>query len=275
VDVRLTQSDAELAAQCHRNNIEFVREQARWGGARGEVAERDGVVLFATATTFPGMCNGVVRVDPDVPADEVIDLADRWFAERDRGYTLIAADLGVGADADLVAAAEARGLLLIASPPAMVCEGPLDPATLPAGIEARWVGDGGRVEDFVAVSDAAYQSLGMPAQVIADLVHVPATLDRPHLRTVVLHDGGDPVATAQILLSHGMAGVYYVGTVEAARGRGLAELVTRLVTNRAFDLGAPAVTLQASSMGERIYRRMGYRDLYGTTAHTRFPAAPA
>ena len=70
-----------------------------------------------------------------------------------------------------------------------------------------------------------------------------------------------PVSVAQILLSHGIAGVYSVGSLEAARGpdRGA---VTRHVTNLGFDLGATNVQLQASPMGEPIYRRMGYEDLY-------------
>ena len=90
------------------------------------------------------------------------------------------------------------------------------------------------------------------------------------MRTVIAWEGDQPLATAQVVLSHGVAGVYYVGTVEAARGRGLAELVTRTVTNLGFDLGAALVTLQASSMGDPIYRRMGYREVYRYTTHTRF-----
>ena len=43
---------------------------------------------------------------------------------------------------------------------------------------------------------------------------------------------------------------------------GIAEAVTRHVTNLGFDLGAANVQLQASSMGEPIYRRMGYEDLH-------------
>jgi hypothetical protein len=70
------------------------------------------------------------------------------------------------------------------------------------------------------------------------------------------------VSCAQILVSHGIAGVYWVGSLEAARGRGIAEAVTRHVTNLGFDLGAADVQLQASPMGEPIYRRMGYEDAY-------------
>ena len=64
-----------------------------------------------------------------------------------------------------------------------------------------------------------------------------------------------------MLLSHGIGGVYWVGTTPAGRGRGLAEACTRTVTNIAFDEGARMVTLQASPMGDPIYRRMGYRQI--------------
>ena len=84
----------------------------------------------------------------------------------------------------------------------------------------------------------------------------------PHIGSVVAYLDGVPSAAAQLLLSHGIGGVYWVGTVESARGKGLGEVVTRAVTNRAFELGAAAVTLQASSMGEPIYARLGYETLY-------------
>jgi hypothetical protein len=74
------------------------------------------------------------------------------------------------------------------------------------------------------------------------------------------------------LLSHGIAGVYWVATLESVRGQGLADLVTRVVTNRGFELGAAVNTLQASPMGESIYRRMGYEELYRTYGYARFDA---
>jgi GNAT superfamily N-acetyltransferase len=93
-------------------------------------------------------------------------------------------------------------------------------------------------------------------------VREPRLFLEPHVHTVLAYAGGEPVGAAQMLLSHGIGGVYWVGAVEAVRGRGVGEAVTRAVTNRAFDAGAALVSLQASKMGEPIYRRMGYRELY-------------
>ena len=135
----------------------------------------------------------------------------------------------------------------------------------PAGTELRWVTDEAGIRDFLAVNSVAYASLGMPVEVLGDLIVPGPRFLEPHVQTVVAYLEDEPVAAAQTLLSHGIAGVYWVGTVEAARGKGLAESVTRAVTNRAFDLGAGANTLQASPMGGPIYLRMGYETIYHYT----------
>ena len=56
-----------------------------------------------------------------------------------------------------------------------------------------------------------------------------------------------------------MAGVYYVGTIPEARGRGLGSLCTRAATKAGFDLGARTVILQASQQGQTFYERIGYK----------------
>ena len=53
----------------------------------------------------------------------------------------------------------------------------------------------------------------------------------------------------------------WVVTLPEARGRGLGEACTRLAGNRAFELGARCMILQASSHGEPTYLRMGYREI--------------
>ncbi len=262
-------SQDDVAARCHANCVEYAREGARRSGAAGELVEQDGVVLFASGSDFPVLANGAFRVVPDVAAADVIGRADAWFAERGRGWSIGTTDWG-GADQDLIEAAASRGLVTVTDQPGMVCDERLPDAAPPDGIALRVLTTEAEAADFVAMADAAYTSLGLPAGVIPDMAGATPSVGPPHLVTVGAFDGDELVSGAQVLFSHGIAGIYCVATAESARGRGLAELVTRTVTNLGFDGGAPLVTLQASSMGEPIYRRMGYRDLYRYATHARF-----
>jgi GNAT superfamily N-acetyltransferase len=79
------------------------------------------------------------------------------------------------------------------------------------------------------------------------------------------------VGVSLTLDSHGIAGVYWVGVLEPARGHGVAAAMMRHITNAAFDRGAASVQLQASVMGEPIYRRLGYEDLYRYQLHLAMP----
>jgi hypothetical protein len=263
--------DETLRRLSHLNYAVFGRESATWGHDGGRVLEADGLLLFASSSDFPVLCNGVFRIDDRVPASTTLDLADAWFRELGRGYTVMVRDEGV--DADLGREAEARGMLEVINPPEMVCRERLEDRPEPAGTELRWVTDEAGIRDFLAVNSVAYASLGMPVEVLGDLIVPGPRFLEPHVQTVVAYLEDEPVAAAQTLLSHGIAGVYWVGTVEAARGKGLAESVTRAVTNRAFDLGAGANTLQASPMGGPIYLRMGYETIYRYTGYARFEPA--
>jgi hypothetical protein len=224
----------------------------------GELAERDGVLLFASGSDFPVLVNGAFRLDPDVAADELIDLADEWFSKRGRGWCLGTSSWN-GDDQDLVDAALRRGLIPTGDAPAMVCDQQLPEVAVPGGIELRVLTSEADAVAFVSMLDVAYTSLGLPTGVFLAMFASPQRKHPPHVVTVGAFDNGELVSGAQVLFSHGSAGVYAVGTTEKARGRGLAAAVTQAVTNIGFDGGAPFVTLQATSMGEPVYRRLGYR----------------
>lgn len=269
----LEPDDVTLATLGRLNLLAFTRESVRWSGRHGEIAERDGVLLVAGATDFPVAYNAVARLDRSVPAAEVLGVADPFFAARGRGYSVMV-DVGPGDD-DLVAAATDAGHVRVTDSPEMVVRAPIEPRPAPADVELRWVDDLAGVADFFTVGAAAYTSIGLPAHVATDALRDPARFLAPNIHAVVASIGGAPVAAALTLLSHGIAGVYWVATVEAVRGRGLADLVTRAVTNRGFELGAPVNTLQASPMGEAIYRRMGYEEIGRVASYARFdPPAP-
>lgn len=82
----------------------------------------------------------------------------------------------------------------------------------------------------------------------------------PWQRYLGLVDGTE-VATAALFLGAGVAGIYAVGTVPSARGRGIAgALVTRALQD-AQALGYQVGILHSTASGERLYRRLGFQEL--------------
>jgi hypothetical protein len=244
----------------HLNLIELSRESTRWGTG-GALEESGGILLYATGSWLPVVCNGAFRTDDTAPPSEVITRADAFFGARRRGYTVMVRD--IPADEELESACRAAGLETFGQPsPEMIATAPV-PASRPAGIDIRPVTTDDGVSDFARVTGAAYSTYGMPVDTTAQLLSLPhRVLAAPHLVALVAYDADEPVAAAMTLLTHGIAGIYWVGTVEKARRSGLGAAVTAAVTNIAFDRGAAAVTLQASVMGEPVYRALGYRSLY-------------
>ena len=266
--------DATLAELGHLNRLEFERTLARWSGRHGQVVEGEGVLSWASAADFPVLLNGAARIDPATSAEDAVAIAAARFDGLGRGFSLSLRDGHTDDEAVRLAALEA-GSVEISSAPEMVVVEPVEPRDAPRGVRLRWAdgnagGTGGAVDDFVAVSDAAYRSLGMPPGTLEAAILARGLVPAPGTRIVLADVDGRPAGAAMALLSHGIAGVYFVGTLEGARGRGVGDLVTRAVTNRAFDEGARAVTLQASPMGEAIYARMGYGTIYRYTTFVRF-----
>ena len=259
MEAKLTDLDCrEVALLGHLNLIQFYRESPLWSRG-GIVQEEGGVLLYATDSTFPLMMNGAFRTDDSVEPDVLISRADDFFAGRNRGYSLFVRD---GIDDDLGIAALRLGAAEVVRHPEMICTQRLPVLSLPAGVEIRRVVTADDAAHFIEVNASAYTVYGMRPEVVYQAFSSVGRMLLPHVVAVVAYVEGKPAAAAVTIASHGIAGVYWVGTIEAYRGRGLCQAVVREVTNAGFDLGARLNSLQASVMGEPIYKKLGYETIF-------------
>jgi GNAT superfamily N-acetyltransferase len=236
----------------HLNFAEWLREHARAGA--GETCDAGGLVHAAGATRLPaGPFNACTAPGPSPAPADTLARARAWFGARGRGFTVYAR---VGIDDALIASCRREGLPELGAMPGMVLERAPE-LRLPEGVTVS----SGAAAELVQVSIAAWAPVGIAAPAFHKQFAEPGRLLLPHLHVVVAWRDGCPLATALGLLSHGIAGIYWVGTVPAARGQGLGGAVTAEVARWAFAQGARAVVLQASAQGEPVYRRLGFREI--------------
>jgi Acetyltransferase (GNAT) domain len=266
-----TASDAHLG---HRTLIAFNRAMTHWG-SRGALLESGGAVLCAGGSWIPVVANGAFRSDDSLSGTALVAAADTFFAGLSRGFTVKVRDSGE--DDDLRLACEEAGLQLFGDPvPEMICRTPLADAPSIDGVIVRLVDDEAGVRDFIAVNAQAYATYGMPPEVLTDLFdEVAAVLQDSAASIVVAYRDDEPIATAMVYASDGVASLQWVGTVPAARAEGLGAFVTVAMSNLAFEHGASSCSLQASPMGASVYTRLGYETAYHYAEYVRWPKPPA
>lgn len=219
-----------------------------------------GWVFGAGSHSHPVISNAAFRNEAGLDADEFVARAKSFFAKRGRGFSVwVRGDQEE--DRDLLAAAEAAGLNLVYAMPEMVLRAPVETPPLPAGAELRKLTEVEQVDDYWEVAAASYTSLGFPPEVFGSYSNRRGLLDENTAAFVAYLDG-EPASIAMTIVSHGVAGIYWVGSLEQARGKGLGQATTAAATNAGFELGADLASLQASPMGKPIYERMGYETLF-------------
>lgn len=72
------------------------------------------------------------------------------------------------------------------------------------------------------------------------------------------HDGA-PMTSGLAVRTNGTVGVYWIGTVPEARGRGFGGAMTRRLVADGAAAGCEVATLEASDMGRPVYERIGFR----------------
>jgi ribosomal protein S18 acetylase RimI-like enzyme len=163
-------------------------------------------------------------------------------------------------DMQLELACRQLGYELGSDTPGMVLLARPSPAKLTEGLCVRQVQSETDARVFVDIAASAYETLQIPDALTRKLLSLPARWCTPPTQAFLLYDAQLAAAGALLLWSHGIAGLYWVGTSPHIRRRGHAEQLTRAVCELALAQGARMVVLQASRAGEPIYRRIGFEE---------------
>jgi len=254
-------SAPDLALASALNEQELWREMVRWSG--GRILEEQGVLLVSGPSAYLRVA---IRTDLRVDGAAVVARASEFFASGPTGFLVLARRPD---DADIERAALAAGFRAGWTEQPMAITGPPAPSGVPDDVEVRTVADAAAVVDYGRVVALANDDPGERER--APLLFHDETILAPHIAAFVAYRGAEPVACAMTLVTHRVAGVFYVATVEQARRRGLGDALTRMAARAGFELGAAAGWLGASEMGAGLYRRIGFHDLGSTIVELESP----
>ena len=252
--------DREAILTAGDRNLAAVLRHYTQHAPDGAVVDDGRLLLVSSSPTWPGPYhNGALRLDASLPAEEVLTRAGAFFVGRCAGHCLW---IAAHADDDLEELAVGAGYVSLGEgTPRMALDRPIDPPVVPDGVVLEEVVDEAGRQEYLAVTSEAYAAELLPADAAAAMLASLGAVRASGVRSVLARVDGAAVAAAMVVVAGGMAGVQLVGTVPAARGRGLGELCTRWAVQAGFELGATAVVLEASDMGAPIYRRMGFTEL--------------
>jgi ribosomal protein S18 acetylase RimI-like enzyme len=250
-----------------RGHAAMADRYALWAEVDGGEVERSAEgVIYAARSDFPVMVNAAVPLAGDPRS--LLRAAREFFAARSRGFSFFAR---TGAEDE--AAAEAGMQRVMERYPAMVRHEPFEPREV-GGVALQRVVDSTGARDYADVAEAAYASLGMPPGLLGAMP--PAALVRADTVSFVAYEDERPLAAAMVTVARGIAGIQWVAVLEEARGRGLADACTRAASNAGFELGADCAWLEASHMGEPVYLRMGFEEVFSYRLYVaQPPGAPA
>jgi ribosomal protein S18 acetylase RimI-like enzyme len=229
---------------------------ARFGRFGLGARVREGVLLTCGPVGSTGpYAHAVLRLRRGCTAQRLLTLAGQHAAEWG---TPVAVWIRRHADGDIETAARTAGYALFGDDPVltgMVARG------APASSDPRVEGTVTRTQDpqvLATLVAEAFGERGISVAAASALVGNPRLLSAEGSYAFVAVRDGQAVACAMAYVEPPYGALSYIGTVPAARRRGVATEVTMAAMRTAIDRGATRLGLQASKEGKGLYQRLGF-----------------
>lgn len=222
---------------------------------RARMIDNENYIIYSIGveSTDPHL-NGALCLNDDY-AEEMLEKATVFFEDLNLDYTVWVRD---HADFKLEKLLKKRGRTpnRIPGSAVMIIEERIKETELPKNFKIARVRTSVQINDFGEVIKQAFDKTQM---LIKQMFETDETLIHENIIAYVIYEMNKPVSAVMTVISEDTAGIYWVGTVERARGQGLGSYATQIATNVGLDSGKNLVILQASELGERVYKKLGYQ----------------
>ncbi len=251
-------SEADLTRAIESNGEEFLLELGRAAGAEERY---DGRIRWVIGNSPIDYHNCVVHAElaPEETDDVILESLERFRAHKvpgswhvgpsmrppDLGKRLLAHGFDYGGD-DIGMAADLSALR--------------EDPRLPEGFTVERVRDERSLAVWTNTLAAGFGEGPAEAEWVGEMYRRIGLGDDLPWRHYLGLLGGEPVATSTLFLAAGVAGIYFVFTVEGARRRGIGAAVTLAALDDAREAGWRVGVLGSSEMGYPVYRRLGFRE---------------
>lgn len=249
-------TEAQLVSAANQSYLGSYRTLVRHC-PDGEIREAGGVFAFATGLPV-SQFNGCVVVEPAIPSE--FGTALDWLAGLGLPHRLwVSEELTTRLGGVAVAHGYERGMWPY---PGMVLDRVSVPAEPSAGVTVEPVGESG-LDEYHQV----FVAHGRPVE-LASQMFPPAFAADPDIQLFIGRLEGQAVGTAVAIRTGDVSGVYAVGTLPAARRRGVGSALTWAAVAAGRAWGCDTIVLQASEMGFPMYAAMGFRTVVRYTQFT-------
>jgi ribosomal protein S18 acetylase RimI-like enzyme len=168
--------------------------------------------------------------------------------------------IATGVRRKLSGTCDTLGLRLSSEMPGMVAERIRQPSRKLPALDFRRVDSPKTLDDFRALGSVCFH---VPIAWFSEVFDTGINENHPFVSWVGYREG-EPVATAATVTANGVIGLYNIATSPDHRHRGYGEAITRHAIDAALgETGSRAdsthVVLQSTSLGLRLYERMGFQ----------------